>query len=98
MKARSPRLAKKYRISGRVQGVGFRYFAERAAQELGLCGYVRNCSDGSVETYAIGEAPALDEFKARLAQGPRSARVTAVDESEEPVDARYREFMVEGGW
>ncbi len=78
--------------------MGFRYFAERAGRELGLCGYVRNCSDGSVETYAIGDALALDEFKARLVKGPRSAWVTAVDESEEPVDARYREFMIEGGW
>jgi acylphosphatase len=98
MKARSPRLARKYRISGRVQGVGFRYFAERAARELGLCGYVRNRDDGSVEVYAIGDAPALDEFRARLAQGPRSARVTAVDESEEPLNARYRDFVIEGGW
>ena len=98
MKAGPPRLARKYRISGRVQGVGFRYFAERAAQELGLRGYVRNCSDGSVEAYAIGDAGALDEFKARLAKGPRSARVTAVDESEELVNARYCEFVIEGGW
>jgi acylphosphatase len=98
MKAGPPKLARKYRISGRVQGVGFRYFAERAAQELGLCGYVRNCDDGSVEAYAIGDASALDEFRTRLAQGPRSARVTAVDEWEELVNARYRDFVIEAGW
>lgn len=91
-------MARKYRISGRVQGVGFRYFAEHAAHELGLCGYVRNCSDGSVEAYAIGDSAALDEFRVRLARGPRSARVMSVDESEEPVNARYLEFMIEGGW
>jgi len=98
MKAEPPRLARKYRVSGRVQGVGFRYFAERAAHELGLGGYVRNCSDGSVEVYAIGNAAALDEFRARLVQGPRSAQVMSVDESEEPVNARYRDFMIESGW
>ena len=85
-------------MSGLVQGVGFRYFAERTARELGLTGYVRNRDDGTVEAYAIGDAPALDEFKARLAMGPRSARVTAVDDSEEPVNARYRNFVIEGGW
>ena len=98
MKAKPPQLARKYRISGRVQGVGFRYFAERAARELGLYGYVRNCFDGSVEAYAIGEAPALDEFRVRLTQGPRGARVEAVDESDESVNAGYRDFVIEGGW
>jgi len=91
-------VARKYRISGRVQGVGFRYFAERVARSLGLAGYVRNCADGTVEVYAAGDAFALAQFKLRLAEGPRSAQVTAVEESDEPVKDRYREFMIEGGW
>ena len=91
-------MAKKYRISGRVQGVGFRYFAERAAARLSLGGYVRNCSDGTVEVYAIGDAAALEAFKLQLAEGPRSARVVAVDESDEAVNERYDIFMIEGGW
>src|SRR5208283_1433606 len=92
------KIAKKFMIMGRVQGVGYRYFAERVALQLGIRGYVKNLWDGNVEVYAIGEALALDELKRQLAEGPRSARVTAVDESDEPVDTRYNRFMIEGGW
>lgn len=53
------KVARKYLISGRVQGVGFRFFAERWANQLGLSGYVKNCWDGTVEAYAIGDAAAL---------------------------------------
>ncbi|HXJ91420.1 MAG TPA: acylphosphatase [Terriglobia bacterium] len=91
-------MAKKYKIMGRVQGVGFRYFADRAARQLGLCGYVKNCPGGSVEAYAIGEPEMLDRFKLQLAEGPRSAQVTAVEESDECVIARYTSFVIEGGW
>jgi acylphosphatase len=94
----SPKIAKKFLIIGRVQGVGFRYFAERCASQLGICGYVKNLWDGNVEVYAIGEAWALEELKRQLAEGPRSARVAAVDESDEPVDKRYNRFVIEGGW
>jgi acylphosphatase len=92
------RVAKKYRVWGRVQGVGFRYFADRAARQLGLCGYVRNCPGGSVEAYAIGEPAMLDRFKTLLAEGPRSAQVTTVEEFDESVSSRYKEFVIEGGW
>lgn len=98
MRSGKQRIAKKYRISGRVQGVGFRYFAERAAARLGLGGYVKNLSDGTVEVYAIGDASVLEVFKMQLAEGPRSARVLAVDESDEAVNERYGIFMIEGGW
>lgn len=90
--------ARKYRISGRVQGVGYRFFAEREANRLGLAGYVKNCWDGSVEAYAVGDPVSLEEFKRALASGPRSARVTSVEEAEEPVDKRYASFVIEGGW
>lgn len=92
------KIAKKFLISGRVQGVGFRYYAERWASQLGIHGYVKNLWDGNVEVYAIGDAVALDELKRHLAEGPRSARVSAVDESDELVDKRYNRFMIEGGW
>ena len=92
------KLAKKFLIAGRVQDVGFRYFADRWASQLGIAGYVKNLWDGNVEVYAIGEAFALEELKRQLAEGPRSARVAAIDESEEPVDKRYNRFMIEGGW
>lgn len=92
------RVAKKYKIMGRVQGVGFRYFTDHAARELGLCGYVKNCPGGSVEAYAIGEPEMLDRFKLRLAAGPRGAIVTSVEESDESVSSRYTGFVIEGGW
>jgi len=92
------KIAKKFLISGRVQGVGFRYYAERWALQLGIHGYVKNLWDGNVEVYAIGDAVALDELKRHLAEGPRSAHVSAIDESDETVDERYNRFVVEGGW
>jgi acylphosphatase len=92
------KVARKYVISGRVQGVGFRYFAERSANQLGVVGYVKNCWDGSVEVYAVGGLKSLEEFRSLLAEGPRSARVTNIVESEEPVDKRRTTFVIENGW
>lgn len=76
------KLARLYRIRGRVQGVGFRYFAERAAQRLGVSGWVRNDDDGSVEVYAVGNAEQLAELSGMLRMGPRWAEVRGVEESE----------------
>jgi acylphosphatase len=90
--------ARKYVVIGRVQGVGFRFFTENWANQLGLSGYVKNCADGTVEAYAIGDVAALAEFKARLAEGPRSARVDQVQEFEEQVQADYRRFVIESDW
>ena len=92
------KIARKFLIRGRVQGVGYRYFADRVATELGIYGYVKNLWDGNVEVYAIGAELALEELKRHLAEGPRSARVTAVEESDVVVDKRYTRFDVEGGW
>jgi acylphosphatase len=94
----APKIARKFLVTGRVQGVGFRYFADRWASQLGICGYVKNLWDGNVEVYAIGTPIALEELKRQLSEGPRSARITAVDESDEPVDTRYNRFSIEGGW
>ena len=66
------------RVSGRVQGVGFRWFVVGEAERLGLRGYVRNVSDGSVEIEAEGPSSAIDELRGRLEKGPPSARVAHV--------------------
>ncbi len=92
------KIARTYVISGRVQGVGFRYFAERVANQLGIRGYVKNLYAGSVEVYAIGDENSLEQFKRHLAEGPRSARVSGIDESEESVSEEYSRFEIEGGW
>jgi acylphosphatase len=91
-------IATRYLIAGRVQGVGFRYFAEHWANLLGVRGYVRNRWDGSVEVYAVADAVVLQEFKSHLAEGPRSARVTGITESEEAVNDCSTGFTIEGGW
>jgi acylphosphatase len=90
--------ARKYVVKGRVQGVGFRFFTENVANRLGLSGYVKNCADGTVEAYAVGNAAALEEFKTQLAEGPRSARVDHVQEIEEQVNRSYSRFVVESDW
>lgn len=82
---------RRYFVSGRVQGVGFRFFVERVAQQLGVGGYVKNLRDGRVEVYAIGLPKQLDSLKRRLAEGPRGARVERVDEEEAPLVERYRQ-------
>jgi acylphosphatase len=92
------KIARKFVISGRVQGVGYRYFADRCASQLGICGYVKNLWDGSVEVYAIGDSLALEEMKRQLAEGPRSACVTGFMESDAPVDKRYNRFVIEDIW
>jgi acylphosphatase len=73
------RIARRYFISGRVQGVGFRYFTQAAASREGVHGWVRNLSDGRVEAYADGEADALERFERSLRHGPSGAHVEDVD-------------------
>lgn len=65
-------------ILGDVQGVGFRFFAERRANQLGLRGWVRNRYDGAVEVEAEGPVPDLQTFLSALRQGPRAARIDNV--------------------
>jgi len=69
-------------ISGLVQGVGFRYFTERTARVLGLCGYVRNLPDGRVETQASGPDEAIQSFIQTLRRGPVGAQVVDIVQSE----------------
>jgi acylphosphatase len=74
-------LAKRFYVSGIVQGVGFRFFAEREAARLDVAGYVKNTFDGRVEVYAIGNAAQLDALKNILRRGPRMATVDDVTEA-----------------
>jgi acylphosphatase len=92
------KIAKKYVVSGRVQGVGYRFFAERVANQLGIHGYVKNLWDGNVEVYAIGDAASLEELKRHLAEGPRGGCVSGIEESNEVVNKRYDRFQIEDGW
>ena len=73
------RVAKRYLITGRVQGVGFRLFTEDAAVREGILGWVRNTSDGGVEVAAEGEAESLARFEQAIRHGPRAARVDRVE-------------------
>ena len=83
------RVARRYLISGRVQGVGFRYFAKDAADREGVSGWVRNLPDGRVEALVEGEEEAVTRVERALSQGPGGARVSAVavDDSEPPSGA-----------
>jgi len=71
-----------FRVVGRVQGVGYRYFAYHQALELGISGTIRNEGDGSVTGEAQGSAEALNEFLRRLGAGPSLSRVDSVDTRE----------------
>jgi len=68
-----------FRVHGRVQGVGFRWWTRRTAERLGIAGSVRNLSDGSVEVRAAGPAEAMREFEARLRSGPQPASVERLE-------------------
>ena len=81
-------------MTGRVQGVGFRYFVVRLAHNLGITGWVRNCWDGSVEIEAEGQKQALEAFIAEVNIGPRAARITGVDVEWLPYEAKYKVFDV----
>lgn len=70
----------RYRVTGRVQGVGFRWSAAREARRLGLRGWIRNCSDGAVESLVAGSSVDVGRYRDWLEQGPSGARVLAVEE------------------
>jgi len=82
------------RVTGRVQGVGFRYSAVREALRLGLRGWVRNAGDGSVEVEAEGASPALEDFLAWLRRGPPGAYVVDVEVHPVPPNSTRGEFDV----
>ncbi|MBI4544705.1 MAG: acylphosphatase [Gemmatimonadetes bacterium] len=73
-----------FRITGQVQGVGFRWWARRQARDLGLQGVVRNCPDGAVEVHAHGPAETVERFRRLLQQGPPGALVARLEEIAPP--------------
>jgi acylphosphatase len=86
--------ARRWFISGRVQGVGYRYFAQRSAAALGLSGYARNLDDGRVEVYAVGAEAKLSELAGALRKGPAWSDVRAVQEQEAEV-RDYGSFVID---
>jgi acylphosphatase len=81
--------ARRYFVSGMVQGVGFRFFTQDEAERLRLSGYVRNLRDGRVEVYAIGAPGQLDTLRAALECGPSGAMVSQVTEEPAPADPQF---------
>jgi acylphosphatase len=79
--------AKRWFVTGAVQGVGFRYFVQHKAAALGVSGWARNLDDGRVEVYAIGSPQQLSELAAALHLGPRMADVRSVQESDAAVES-----------
>jgi acylphosphatase len=83
-----------YRVSGHVQGVGFRWYTIRLASRLGIRGTVRNCPDGTVEVRAAGTAAALEDLREGLLEGPSHADVASVEDIA-PAGHLPPEFRVE---
>lgn len=88
-------VARKFLISGEVQGVGYRFFAQRAAARHQVFGYVRNCADGTVEAVAEGPAVNVELFKHDLAAGPQWSVVQQVEEINLEPTGRYSSFRIE---
>ena len=89
-------MARRYTVSGRVQGVGYRYYVEEVAGKIGLEGYVRNRRDGSVEVFAMGTHEQLKLLLPALERGPMMSRVSDVVEEPAAVDANYQgNFIIE---
>lgn len=82
-------------ISGQVQGVGYRYFAQREAAQLGVTGYVRNRFDGRVEVFVQGETELVELFINILEQGPRFGHVERLQREETDPINKYDHFKIE---
>jgi len=81
------RVARRFVISGNVQGVGYRAFARQAARAIGVTGWARNLANGDVEVHANGTPSQLDDLESRLRQGPRWAEVRSAAATEAPVSS-----------
>ncbi|MGB6716823.1 MAG: acylphosphatase, partial [Candidatus Acidiferrales bacterium] len=83
-------------VAGLVQGVGYRYFAQRVSVRIGLTGYVKNLRDGRVEVYAIGSVSQLAALQRELKRGPQGASVSEVFDEEAAVEDKYaHNFSIE---
>ena len=86
-------LARRYYISGHVQGVGYRNFAQRTARDLGVRGWARNLDDGRVEVLAVGNPHSLENFESELRVGPPRAEVRRI-EVEDTAEQRIEGFHI----
>lgn len=89
------KVARKFLISGDVQGVGFRFFAQRASARHQIVGYVKNLADGRVEALAEGPAKNVEAFKHELATGPRFSSVDQIEEINLDPSGLYTSFRIE---
>ena len=89
------RVARKFTISGEVQGVGYRFFAQRAAARHQVVGYVRNLPDGDVEVLVEGSLESIEGLKHDLASGPKSGRVRKMEELSIEPTGEYSTFRIE---
>ena len=89
------KVARRFTISGDVQGVGFRFFTQRAAAQHQVTGFVRNLPDGRVETLAEGLPESIEGFKHDISTGPAYARVEKVEEESIEPTGRYPQFRIE---
>ena len=88
------RIARRFVISGRVQGVGFRWFAKDAADREGVTGWVKNLVDGRVEAFVEGDAEAVTRVERHLHNGPPGARVQHVNTITEEPGGAYHDFSI----
>ena len=89
------KIARRFIISGFVQGVGFRFFAQRSAARHQILGFVKNLEDGRVEAYAEGSAKAVEDFKHDLIAGPTYSRVDHLEETVLEPSGIYKSFLIE---
>ena len=82
-------------IKGRVQGVGYRYFAQRYADQLALSGYVRNLYNGDVEIFVEGEKEIINQYIEILRKGPGFAFIEELELKEQPYEKKYSRFSIE---
>jgi acylphosphatase len=88
-------VARRFIVKGRVQGVGFRYFAQRSAARHQVRGYVRNLDNGHVESYAEGAENSVESFKHDLTAGPAYSQVEEIEEIVHEPEGRYSTFRIE---
>ena len=89
-----PKEQRVIRIHGKVQGVGYRFFATRVARRLGLKGTIQNNRDGTVDAVVEGEKDAIDDWIEELKEGPRYAEVTKIDQEAKDFTGRLGDFDV----
>jgi acylphosphatase len=89
------RVARRFVINGRVQGVGFRYFTQDVARREGATGWVRNLPDGSVEALVEGDPESVTRVERAIRSGPRGARIETVDVDIQDPSGAYRDFSIE---